>query len=128
MKRLLQVAATGVIAVLALQPAPVGLACTLQMPASGTACPMGMTEMTPDCPMAQQMADAGCMQQCCNHGLPRIAAPALTLVKPRSGGAAAVMARIPVVPETALATPSLSWQTADSGPPPRYLLNRVFRI
>jgi len=128
MKRLLQIAGWLACTLLAVQPAVEGLACTLTMPGAGMVCPMGMSEMSPDCPMAQQMAEAGCMQDCCNHAVPRTAAPAFAPAKRRAGTVMAATTAAVVAPQISRQTAPIGSPASVSSSPPRYILHQVFRI
>jgi hypothetical protein len=124
MRRLLQIAATLVITLLALQPALDGLACSLSM---GPACPMGMGTMSPDCPMAQQTAQAGC-PDCRNHALPQSAVMTAILIKPKSGATSPMIATVAEPLPVQAASAAGYMPAASSSPPPLYVLNQVFRI
>ncbi|HEY2860636.1 MAG TPA: hypothetical protein VGJ21_19610 [Terracidiphilus sp.] len=125
MRRLLQISAMLVITLVALQPALDGLARSIWM---GPACPMGMSAMSADCPMAQQAAQAGCAQDCCNHALPQSAVISAIAAKPK-GGAPAPMITATAAPLQVQATSaSVTMPAASSSPPPLYILNQVFRI
>ena len=126
MRRLLHISTMLVIALLALQPALEGLACS--MPMGPVACPMSMSAMSPDCPMGQQMAQAGCAQDCCNHALPQSAVITAIPAKCRSAAPAqlTLAGAEPLQLQTAYVVRNTT--AASSSPPPLYLLNRVFRI
>ncbi len=128
MKRLAQFAAALVIGLLAGQPVAEALGCSRHMCAMPSACPMEMSVMPPDCPMAKPMPSVECFPSCCGHALPQPASvnsapmepvkvqavllPAAILTEPSVETAAAVVQPVPIV----------------SSSPPRFLLNRAFRI
>jgi hypothetical protein len=128
MRRLAQFAALLVIGILMGQPVAEALECSRQMCAMPSACPMEMSAMPPDCPMTQPMPSVECVPSCCGHARPQPAGlnnapmepvkvqavllPAAILTEPSVEAAAAVVQPVPIV----------------SSSPPRFLLNRVFRI
>jgi hypothetical protein len=128
MKRLVQFAATCVIALLAGLPVGAGLTCAMHMVADGSTCPMGMSGMGPDCPMAQEMGAAGCAQDCCNAHMAVVATPAAVRVKPKLASRAESMALIPLEATAAKTAATELAGPPRSSTPPRYILNRVFRI
>lgn len=126
MKRAFQFAAVAVVLLLAVQPALAGVACeTSGM--TRAACPMGMSEMGVDCPMAHGMM-ADCGQNCCEHATSTAVVLPAALAKPRllaAGSAVSVAVELHVA-----VAPRPDWLPAmtTTSPPPRYLLNCVFRI
>jgi hypothetical protein len=128
MRRAFQFAAAILALSLAVQPLATA-ACGMASPAS---CPlgmsMGMSQMSPDCPMAQQMGDTVCMQDCCNHAVPRTAAPAVAPAKRRVGTVIAVTATAVAAPATPRPRPAIGSPAPVSSSPPHYILYRVFRI
>jgi hypothetical protein len=128
MKRLIQFAAVLTIALMAGSPVAEALACSTLMGEGTAACPMGMSEMGPDCPMAQQMAGDGCAQECCNHALPLMPTPLLIPVKPRIASPSQFIALILASPDAEQSAIAKSKGPPPSISPPRYILNRVFRI
>jgi hypothetical protein len=125
-RRLLKITAILVIGILTARPVLSSLACTVRMVAScAPHCPMEMSAMGAECPMSGMI---GTPQNCCSLNvvvavLPRAAQPktkaALLSLVPAALGAASVSAQ----PFT---TPVSSSPRASS--PPRYVVNRVFRI
>lgn len=128
MKRFIQFAAVLTIALMAGSPVAEALACSTLMGEGTGACTMGMSEMGTDCPMAQPMAAGGCAQECCNHALPLVPAPLLIPVKPRIASPSQFIALILASPDAEQAAIAKSTGPSPSTSPPRYILNRVFRI
>lgn len=129
MKHLLKTAVLVVIGLLAAQPVLSSLSCAAGMAAACVpGCPMAMSGMTPDCPMKGMSAAEGCPQSCCtqntfNAVLPKAArnksivsihVPAATLAS--------------VYAAAGLEKPAVASLEARADTPPRYILNRVFRI
>lgn len=127
MKRIIQFVAVMVIAVLALSPAAEGLACLTHMAGRASACPMGMGELGPDCQMARDVA-TGCDTDCCNHPAPPIAAAWAATTKPKGVAAVALTALVVNAPAVAAVPAVKAMEPAMEASPPRYVLNRVFRI
>jgi hypothetical protein len=127
MRRAFQFAAAILALSVAVQPLAAAAACEMASPAS---CPLGksMSEMSPDCPMAQQMGDTVCMQDCCNHAVPRTAAPAVASAKRRVGTVIAVTATAVTAPATPRPRAAIGSPAPVSSSPPHYILYRVFRI
>jgi hypothetical protein len=133
MKRLLPLAALLVICLLAGQPVLSSLACVDGMAVPCVpSCPMAMGEMAtgmaPDCPMEGMTAAESCPQTCCaNHVLEAVLQQAppdkarLAHLGPSYGFVNATAASEPSSPVTA------PFELRSSSPP-RYILNRVFRI
>jgi len=129
MKRVVQFAALVTIALMAGSPLAEGLVCSILMDADRAACPMEMGEMGPRCPMADLVAADKCAPECCNLTLPKLFAEMVTPAKPNSGSLHAAAAE--PIPDTAAArnrTAAWFFETAATSSPPRYILNRVFRI
>jgi hypothetical protein len=129
MKRLLQIVSVLVIALLAAQPALAGLTCNMEAPGSmacAPVCAMATNQMGMDCQMPQQVAGAGCMEDCCQHGLPQAVAQFATGAKPKAPQL--LPTTLPMAPpaETVFAVTPPGGIIAAT--PPRYILFRVFRI
>jgi hypothetical protein len=118
--------AAGILALsMALQPLAAAASCGMASPAS---CPMGMSEMSPDCPIAQQMADAACMQDCCNHAVSRTAVPAVAPATRKVGNVMAATTATVALPEKLNQRAAIGSSASGSSSPPPYILNQVFRI
>jgi hypothetical protein len=131
MRRAFQFAAAILALSVAVQPLATAATCEMASPAScplGMSMSMSMSEMSPDCPMAQQMGDTVCMQDCCNHAVPRTAAPAVAPAKRRVGTVIAVTATAVAAPATPRPRPAIGSPAPVSSSPPHYILYRVFRI
>lgn len=125
MRRAFQFAAGILALTVAVQPLAAAATCGMASPAS---CPIGMSEMSPDCPMAQQMAEEACMQDCCNHAVPRAAAPAVATAIRRVGMVTAATTAAVAAPETSRQRTAIGPPVSVSSSPPSYILNQVFRI
>ncbi|MGA2216871.1 MAG: hypothetical protein ABSG51_02210 [Terracidiphilus sp.] len=129
MKRVLQVAAVVVIAVLAAQPALAGVTCgmlTVARTACVSPCGMAMSQMGMDCPMPEHVAGTGCLQECCRHGFPQGVVQSAG-VKPKTGGTELIMVSPAMTPDASLSfAPARDFIIASA--PPRYILLQVFRI
>jgi len=131
MKKLLQIAAVVLVALLAAQPALAGLLCTMGSPMSrpgAPSCGMVMSQMALDCPMASQSLGPVCESNCCKDCLPQVVAQLTAASKPQNERAEFVA----VAPQTMAGARDLraiqSSGLAESSPPPRYILLQVFRI
>src|SRR3974390_3373383 len=105
MRRLAQIAAILVIALLATHPLAEGFACSLNLGAASRCCPMDMSDLSPACSMAQQSVAAGCMQNCCRHALPQTAVLIADLANPKVELVEFVPAVAPAAPSTGVASP-----------------------
>ncbi|HKF49564.1 MAG TPA: hypothetical protein VKB38_19545 [Terracidiphilus sp.] len=126
MKRVSQYVAVMVIALLAGLPAVEGLACSKHMASRAAACTMGAAEMGPDCPMGRELAS--CEMECCSHSAPQVAAAWATAVKPKAVAISTVVATVLISASVTAAPAGRSMDPAPAASPPRYVLNRVFRI
>jgi hypothetical protein len=134
MKNLLKTTVLLIAGLLAAQPVLSSLSCVAGMaPACAPDCPMAMSSMAPDCPMngmgaTGMTADQGCQRNCCTRNafdavLPRIGRDKsqVAIHVPVAAFAVTFAAAQPERPATDSFDP-----LADS--PPRYIMNRVFRI
>lgn len=128
MKRMVQFAVVVVVTVLAGLPTAEALTCPLRAAAKSAACPTGMIETSADCPMARLMAADECLRDCCNCGLPKLVGPVAVPVYPKPGMPVqfVALAALNAGAEHAVATTFDGPMVSSS--PPRYILNRVFRI
>jgi hypothetical protein len=132
MKRLFQIAALMVVALLATEPLIAANPCSMEKHPAGQCarcCNEAMSQMSHgSCPMHSGMKSTGCDQNCCQHSLPKPTQQWNALPSSKSFIALVVL----VLPSL-----ELSQQQAiiihPHGPPlapsePIYLLNQVFRI
>jgi hypothetical protein len=131
MKRLLKFVAAFAIAVLVAQPALASLPCTFGPSVTCAAdCPMAMSGMGKDCPMtgSNSVAAADCPQNCCSHRVAQALAPLAEVQKLRLIALSAFLwsPAAAFQPDPAFAQQQPLRFRAD--PPPRYILNQVFRI
>jgi hypothetical protein len=126
MKRLIQFVAVLLVALMAGVPALAAVTCSMSNSPQASACPMEMSSPAADCPMAQ-MDDSGCAQECCSHPLPAGVAPMTATVRPELK-AALVAILLPVSLDPAAMVAVHVQSAIDPSPPPRYILNSVFRI
>lgn len=125
MKRVFQSAATILVLVLGLQPALAGLVCG---PGSAMrSCSMSMNAMGTGCPMAHGLL-AGCARDCCAGTLLKTLVLPPVAPKPKSLIANAWFCGAFPVQAAAVSEPGVLIAVADSSSPPRFLLNRTFRI
>ena len=128
MKRLAQFAALFVMAFLMGQPVAEALQCSRHTCATPSPCPMEMSDMSADCPMAQPMPTVDCFPSCCGHANPQSAVLSATPAEPVKAQSAILPAailsdsRLELIASAAHAVP------VTSNSPPRFILNRVFRI
>jgi hypothetical protein len=130
-KRLLQIVAVFVVALLCAQPALAGMSCAMGAPASTPCAPdcgMAMGHMGIDCQMPLQIAGTGCIQDCCQQGLPQVVAQLTAGAKPKAAGTQFL--QVPPTIALAVHTAFVAMPPGDiaSAGPPRYILFRVFRI
>lgn len=129
MKRLVQFVAVLAIGLLVVQPALAGLPCVAGANTEcAPGCPMAMNGMRPGCPMASQMASGDCPQNCRGHALPQATAP---VAAPEKLKLAVSAAPSMLLGSVFMAEPELNLRTpieARIASPPRYILNRAFRI
>jgi len=134
MKRVLQVVAVVVIAVLAAQPAVAGMTCGMLTVANvncghgASLCGMAMSQMGMDCPMPEHVAGTGCLQECCQHGFPQGVVQAASGVKPKAGGTELFMVLPAMTPAPSLSFAAPPPDSIVASAPPRYILLQVFRI
>lgn len=141
MKKLLQIVAVAVVALLAVQPALAGLPC-LAGSAAGTGCAadcgMAMSQMPAaqsaaspmgaDCGMMPQLSRDGCAQDCCGDRVSQGIAQPASGEKWDAGG---TMDFVPAAQGPAVATPlstAVRYAEFVSTAPPRTILFQVFRI
>lgn len=92
------------------------------------ACPMSMSAAHADCPMEQQAAANKCLLDCCNCGLPKLAGPIVVTVQGKQGIPVLFVALDASGRDAERAVAAASDVPIVSSSPPRYILNRVFRI
>ena len=128
MKRIVQIFAITLIALLAAGPASAAASCILGSAAMGASCPMGMARMDPGCPMSHALAAADCSPDCCNRAQPQ------AIVIP--GAPANSKTAAPVTPGLRLLAIEITGSSVQPEPvllvvassPPLYLRLQVFRI
>jgi hypothetical protein len=136
MKKLFQIVALAVVAVLAAQPALAGLPCAVGASAGNGCAPdcgmamshMSSSQMGADCGMSPQISSNGCAQNCCSDRLSQGFAQPATGAKSAAGR---TLQFIPAAQPLAVALPlfAASYRTdSESAAPPRYILFQVFRI
>jgi len=128
MKRAIQLAAVLLIALMAGQPVLAAANCEMDMSGSPASCPMGMSTMGADCPMAHGMS-AECLTRCLDCAAATDLALNAVQAKPKMivaelATSAEIASQIIDPPRTAFRARAAVF----SGSPPRYLLNRAFRI
>jgi hypothetical protein len=129
MKHLPKTAVLLVVGLLAAQPVLSSLGCAAGMAAACVpGCPMAMSSMAPDCPMKGMSAAEGCPQSCCTQDTVNAVLPKASTDKSK------VTIHIPVATFASayavagLEKPAAVSLEARADTPPRYILNRVFRI
>ena len=127
MKRIVQFAAVVVVSLLAGLPFAEVLTCPLSAEAVSAVCPMGINEASADCPMAQLAANE-CLRDCCNCGLPKLVGPIAVSVQAKLGVPVQFVGLAASGGEAQRAMPAAPDEPTVSSSPPRYILNRVFRI
>jgi hypothetical protein len=131
MKKVLQIVAAALVAVLTAQPAIAGLTCGIRVsPAAECvpACGMAMSQMGADCPMPHHGADTGCLQDCCRNGWPQAVVQSAAKARPKAARARFLQAAPSPVPTGSAAfAASLREEIAAAGPA-RHILLQVFRI
>jgi hypothetical protein len=134
MKHLLKTAVLLVIGFLAAQPVLSSLSCAAGLAVACTpSCQMATSNMAPDCPMTGtsatgMSASGGCPQNCCTQNslnalLPQ---PAPDKSKVTTPLPVAILARVYAV--AGREKPAAISLEGRADTPPRYILNRVFRI
>ncbi|HUB51477.1 MAG TPA: hypothetical protein VL986_04990 [Terracidiphilus sp.] len=129
MKRLLQIAAVLVIGLMAAQPVLSSLDCAARMASScAPGCPMAMSVMAPDCAMTGMSATQDCTQNCCSRNSVEAMLLQVSTGKARTASSipAAILATTTSAPVVAI--PAEAALDVRSSSPPRYIVNRVFRI
>lgn len=124
---MVQFAAVLVVLLLAGLPAAEALTCPLRAEAAA-ACPMGMTETSANCPLAKGMSANECLRDCCNCGLPKLVGPVAVRVHQKQGMPVQFVALAAMNAGAERAVAAAPGGPAASSSPPRYILNRVFRI
>jgi hypothetical protein len=128
MKHMAQFAAVVVVALLVGFPAAQVLTCPLRASTISADCPLGVNTAAPECPMSHQVAANECLRDCCNCGLPKLVGPTAGPLHLKPGTPVqfvALDASGRDAAHGAAATPDVPTVTSS---PPRYILNRVFRI
>ena len=123
-----QFAALVVVLLLAGLPAAEALTCPLRVSRDAVACPMGMGGAHSDCPMKQRLSGNECLRDCCNCGLPKLVGPIAVPVQLKQGTSVQFVALDAPGREAEHAAAAAPDGPAVSSSPPRYILNRVFRI
>jgi hypothetical protein len=128
MKRLVQFTAVLVVTLLAGMPTAEALTCPLRAMADSAICPAGMTNSSANCPIAQAAAANECLRDCCNCGLPKLIGPIAVRVSPKQGVTVQFVGLHTLHANTGGAIATKPDEPVLSSSPPRYILNRVFRI
>jgi hypothetical protein len=130
MKRLIPFAAIFVIGLLATQPVLSSLYCAARLASScAPGCPMTLSGMPPDCQMTGMTAAPGCTQSCCSRNTVEAMLPQTSASRFKAVASPATVA-LPVSAATAPGPARLALVSFDirSSSPPRYIVNRAFRI
>jgi hypothetical protein len=131
MKKVLQIVAVALAAVLIAQPAIAGLTCGMTVSpvaACAPACGMAMSQMGAHCPMPHHGTDTGCLQDCCRNGWPQAVVQSASKAKPKAARTGYLQTAPNPAPTglAAFAAP-LREEIAAAGPA-RHILLQVFRI
>ncbi len=127
MKRIAQFAAVLAIALLVAQPAIAGATC-LFGPAAACVSGCPMAGMGPDCPMTGQTVASSCPMDCCSHAALQATDPQVAPSKVRvvvQPIAFAEHYKVSIANPIAVAREIVKIRSVS---PPRYILNRAFRI
>lgn len=128
MKRLLQLAAVLVVTLLAGLPTAEALTCPLRVGAASATYPLGMSETGANCPHSPEAAANECLRDCCNCGLPKLVGPIAVRAKQRQGVPVQFVGLVALHADAERAVAGAPHGPIVSSSPPRYILNRVFRI
>jgi hypothetical protein len=129
MKHLLKTAVLLVVGLLVAQPVLSSLSCAAGMAAACVpGCPMAMSGMAPDCPMKGMSAAEGCPQGCCTQKTVNAVLPKSARNKSKVSVHVPVATLASVYAAAGLERPAAVSHEARANTPPRYILNRVFRI
>jgi hypothetical protein len=127
MKRIAQFAAVLAIALLIAQPVVAGATC-LFGPAAACISGCPMAGMGPDCPMGGQTLATSCPMDCCSHAALQASEP---LAAPSKVRVVAQPIALAEPFQNSIANPKAAAREIieiQSVSPPRYILNKVFRI
>jgi hypothetical protein len=122
MRKLPQVVAVLVVAVLAVQPALASFACPI-----ASECPM-MGAMGPDCPMMHSIGADMCAPDCCDHATLVVGTDRAPFDVRKMVPEQAISATLVKAPTAAACLPSPVRRLSVSHAPPRYIILQVFRI
>jgi hypothetical protein len=86
-----------------------------------------MSQMGMDCQMPMQMTGSGCIRDCCQQGLPQMAAQLTNGAKPKTAAIQILLMAPPMAPPAQLALATAPPGSIPAAPP-RYILFRAFRI
>lgn len=125
---MVQFAVVVVVMLLAGLPTAEALTCPLRAAAVSAACPMGVAETSANCPMAHLIPADECLRDCCNCGLPKLVGPIAVPVYPKPGMPVQFVALAALSADAERAVAIAPDGPLVSSSPPRYILNRVFRI
>jgi hypothetical protein len=131
MKRVLQVVAFALVAVLTAQPAIAGLTCGMTaapVAACAPACGMAMSQMGAHCPMPHHGTDAGCLQDCCRNGWPQAVVQSASKAKPKAARTQFLQAALSPAPVGMAAFAAPPREEIAAAGPARHILLQVFRI
>jgi hypothetical protein len=129
MKHLLKTAVLLIIGLLAAQPVLSSLSCAAGLAAACVpGCPMAMSNMAPDCPMTGMSAAEGCPQNCCTQSTLNAVLPQTAPDKFKVSIHIPIATFASVSAAAGLEKRSAVSLDARADTPPRYILNRVFRI
>jgi hypothetical protein len=129
MKHLLKIAVVLIVGLLVAQPVLSSLSCAAGSAAACVpGCPMAMSSMAPDCSVKGMSAAEGCPQSCCTQNTLTAVLPKAATDKSRITISIPVAAFASSVASTGIEKPAAVSLEARADTPPRYILNRVFRI
>jgi hypothetical protein len=129
MKHLLKTAVLLVVGLLAAQPVLSSLDCAAGMAAACVpGCPMAMSSMSSDCPMKGMSAAEGCPQSCCTQNSLNAVLPQAAPDKSKATIHISAATLASVYAAAGLEKPTAVSLEGRADTPPRYILNRVFRI
>ena len=131
MKKILQIVAFALVAVLTAQPAVAGLTCGMTVSpvaACAPACGMGMSQMGANCPMPHHGTDTGCLQDCCRNGWPQAVVQSASKAKPKAARTGYLQTAPNPSPAGMAAFAAQPREEIVAAGPARHILLRVFRI
>lgn len=129
MKHLLKSAVLLVVGLLAAQPVLSSLSCAAGMaPACAPGCPMATSGMASNCPMTGMSAAEGCAQNCCTQNSVDAVLPRIARDHSKVGALVPVAAFAGPIAAAGLEKPAAVSFDFRADSPPRYIVNRVFRI